>query len=150
MKTNKETARAFIQGKPANGSNFFTDGTTATSYTTQIAYNANGAILARTKYPINSAIYTGIWYGRTATTERQKSHIKSAAAAAGVLYFEVPHAINPTEAEHAQNLAYFENCAQDARNKASRARTERNRLFWQEEAERIAQEGNDYYLIFCL
>lgn len=136
MKTNKETATAFYRGKFATAGHLHTDGENIFSYSTLIAQKqTNGTIL------INCRDYSN-------TTRRHKAHIFRACT--DMALFEVPHIDRPTTTEHARNLVYLENIAHDYRQKASKARTDRNRQIYTSQAEQASHTANDYFLLFCL
>lgn len=147
MKTNKQTAAAFIAGKPAKGSNFYTDGETVTSCRTMIGRRINGVILLADRYDCYS-IY-GYFYGRTATTERQKSHIKTAASRAGYDYFIVPDINAASPEEHLKNWQFLYDQASAAQKKARNARKFEYIAMYQLQAARMQEEAENYFNMFC-
>lgn len=148
MKTNnKQTAEFFVLGKQAHGSNFYTDGDTATSYTTTIAAKNNGIILLALNY--RCCNWYGSFYGRTATTERQKHYIKQAANKYGFDWYEVPKPFAATRKEHENNWQYLQANAREMQNKANNARKADNTIKYGRIAARLLQEAENYWQAFC-
>lgn len=135
---NPETAAAFVHGYEMNGSNLYARHNCIYSYCTMIANKCKGVIL------LNSCDYSH-------TTQRHKLHITRAA---NVRLFEVPKICGiwggsePSEKDNRTNYEYLCRQAEEAAKKASKARTDRNRIFWTEEAHRRNNEAADYATIF--
>lgn len=147
MKTNnKTTAEFFVLNKKANGSNFSTDGETATSYTTAIATHRNGVILIAANY--RCCNWYGSFYGRTATTERQKLHIKRAANKYGFDWYEVPQPFATTRKEHESNWQYLQANARAMQEKAHNARKFERQMQYNYNAARMLQEAETYWQMF--
>ena len=116
MKTNKDLARTFVNGKYGHGSNCHTDGTTFVSYDTAVAVNHGKCILIACAYKARN--WCGSFFGRTATTERQLLHVKRAATT----YFIVPCIFPHDRHDHERNYQYLTTIADDYKRKAERAR----------------------------
>ena len=136
MKTNKEIATAFFNGKIAKGNHMHTNGREIYSYSTMIAQKQEKGIIL-----LNSRDYSP-------TTQRHKLHILRACK--GLTVYEVRRIEKPTETEHAQNLAELQNIAEDWSRKASKARKEETRKYYTERAEEANTTANNYYFDFCL
>ena len=148
MKTNnKTTAEFFVLGKKAHGSNFATDGETATSYTTDIATHNGNCILIALNY--RCCNWYGSFYGRTATTERQKLYIKRAANKYGINWYEVPKPFARDRKEHENNWQYLQANAREMQQKASRARKIERQMQYNYLAARLMQEAETYWQTFC-
>ena len=143
---NKQTAEFFVLGKAAKGSNFETDGTTATSYTTAIAERTNKGILIAANY--RACSYYGTFYGRTATTERQKLHIKRACNKYGLNWYEVPNPFATTRKEHENNWQFLQMKGRDMQEKANRARSFERATAYNYTACRLLEEAETYWQMF--
>lgn len=123
MKTNRQTAKAFIYGLCANGSNCHTDGDTFVSYSTPVATNRGSAILIADTYRVR--IYgCGTWQGTTPTTERQLSYVVREASYEDIPTFRVPNIYPRTEKDHATNIKHLTEKMNREREKADKARRE--------------------------
>ena len=133
MKTNRQTAKAFIYGLCANGSNCHTDGKTFVSFSTQVAENHGSAILIADTYRVSSIYFCGPWWGTTPPTEKQLSYVVREASYADVPTFRVPNIFPRTEEDHATNIEHLTakmNRERERANKARKEDTKRRFLFY--------------------
>lgn len=138
MRTNKDTATAFVEMQEATGSNLISLGSTCVSYRTIIASHQNGIIL------LTSHDYSN-------TTQRYKLHIRRAANAQRVTVFEVPECYNwngLTKEQHQKNISYLLDEAETMRAKADRART--YKAYYRELEEKYRKTAEDYINTFNL
>jgi len=142
MKTNKDLATYFVNGRYGHGSNCHTDGTTFVSYDTAVAVNHGKCILIACAYKARN--WCGSFFGRTATTERQLLHVKRAAKT----YFIVPCIFPQDRHDHRENLKFLRAEAKECREKAKRARLEEMRTYWVERAKEKTKTANRYYKLF--
>ena len=149
MKTNKETATAFVNGQPCKAGNFYTDGNTATSYDTDIATHENGVILIANYYRCRNWNSCGYFHGRTNTTERQKGEIKTACIEKGIRFFEVATIAIFGRKEHLTNYQCLRAEAYDLEKKAQNARKVENCLRYGRQAQRAHATAEAYYNTFC-
>lgn len=145
MKTdNYTTAKNFVQGYEANANNLRTDGTILVSYYTVIGLRAeykntnfaNVIFLCRAGY--------------SNTTRKHKSHVYSNAYRYGYKVIEVNEVRPYTDKEHAKNLKGFEEAAHEYRTKATRARTDRNKAVYMEQAKREEENERIYKAVYKL
>ena len=113
---NNETASAFVNFQSCKAANLTSYGDEIWSYQTKIATHENGVILLTKK-------------DYSVTTQKHKAHIKSAAAAANVVLFEVPY-IEPDEKQNGLNFEYLLSISNDYANRAKRARKDINKSFY--------------------
>lgn len=144
---NKQTAEFFVIGKAAKGSNFETDGKSAVSYDTTIADKQKGVILIALCY--RACNWCGSFFGQTATTERQKSYIKSAANTIGVDWYEVPNAFATTRKEHETNWQYLQGTYRKYESKAQNARKDSTYFNYLTLAKSAKVTADNYWRIFC-
>lgn len=148
MKTNNETANAFVNGYNSKSGNFYTDGQTATSYNTDIATHFGGVILLAANYRCMNFYSYGYFYGRTNTTERHKSEIKREARKNGVQVYEVPNIAIWSRKEHENNYQYLKAQAVEFDEKATRARKLENVHFYANEAAKRHVIAARYWNLF--
>ena len=145
MKTNRETATAFINGKQADGSNLRTDGTILVSYYTVIGTRADyyNTTEGRETIFLCRAGYSN-------TTRKHKAHVYSAACRKGYRVIELAKVQPYGETDHAKNIASFEGYIETLRGKADRARKEYTRAAYLRQADREAANMETYKRIFKL
>lgn len=122
MKTNRQTAKAFIYGLCANGSNCHTDGTTFVSYETAVATNRGKCILIACAY--RACNWCGAIFGTTPTTEKQLSYVVREASYEDIPTFRVPNIYPRTEKDHATNIEHLTAKMNRERERADKARRE--------------------------
>ena len=148
MKTNNETATAFVKGYESKSGNLCTNGETLTSYDTDIATHANGVILMAKYYRCKNWDSWGYFLGQTKTTERHKSEVKTACYRQNVKYFEVATIAIFGRKEHERNYQLLKAEAVTLSERANRARKEANRRFYTEQANRAEATAQSYWNIF--
>ena len=124
MKTdNYTTAKNFVQGYEANANNLRTDGIILVSYYTVIGLRA--------EYKnTNFANVIFLWYGYNV--------------------IEVNEVRPYNDHDHAKNLKGFKEAAQEYRTRAERARTDRNKAVYMEQAKREEENEKIYKAVYKL
>jgi len=141
---NYTTAKNFVQGYEANANNLRTDGIILVSYYTVIGLRA--------EY-INTNFANVIFLcraGYSNTTRKHKSHVYSNAIRYGYKVIEVNEVRPYNDNDHQKNLKGFEEAAQEYRTKATRARTDRNKAIYMEQAEREQENERIYKAVYKL
>lgn len=145
MKTNRETANAFVHGRKADGSNLRTDGTILVSYYTVIGTRAEhyNTTEGREVIFLCRAGYSN-------TTRKHKSHVYSSASRYGYKVIELDTVRPYNDHDHEKNLKGFEEAAQEYRTRAERARTDRNKAIYFEQAKREEENEKIYKAVYKL
>lgn len=136
MKTNKETAIAFVNGIYADSLNMHTDGNTIKSYWTTIASRAAS----------NLILITDRYYSNT--TAHHKSHICTAASRNRVTVVAVPIVQPISNEDHKVNTAYLRDEWVEMGKKVTRART--NGDYWRSRQFAALSDLNTYCNTFGL
>ena len=144
MKTNIEAATAFVQGYEANANNLRTDGNILVSYYTVIGLRAE----------YKNTNFANVLFlcraGYSNTTRKHKSHVYSAAYRNGYKVIEIDEVRPYNDNDHQKNLKGFEEAAQEYTDKAKRARTERNKRYYTEQAEQEKANEAIYKAVYKL
>lgn len=145
MKTNRETATAFVNGKQADGSNLRTDGSILVSYYTVIGTKAEryNATEGRETIFLCRAGYSN-------TTRKHKAHVYSAACRKGYKVMELAKVQPYGETDHATNIASFKGYIETLKGKAERARKEYTKAAYLRQADEEAANMETYKRIFKL
>ena len=145
MKTNRETASAFINGKQADGSNLRTDGTILVSYYTVIGTRADHYNTAEGRETIFLCRA-----GYSNTTRKHKAHVYSAACRKGYKVIELANVQPYGEKDHAKNIESFKDEIASQQRKADHARKEYTKAAYLRQADRESANMETYKRIFKL
>lgn len=148
MKTNRETATAFVKGYESKSGNLYTNGETLTSYDTDIATKCKGVVLIAKYYRCKNWDSWGYFFGQTNTTERHKSEVKTACYRQNVRYFEVATIAIFGRKEHERNYQLLKAEAVTFAERANRARKQENRKYYTEQANRAEATAASYWNLF--
>ena len=145
MKTdNYTTAKNFVQGYEANANNLRTDGIILVSYYTVIGLRAE----------YKNTNFANVLFlcraGYSNTTRKHKSHVYSNASRYGYKVIEVNEVRPYNDNDHTKNLKGFEEAAKEYRTKAERARTDRNKAAYMEQAKREEENERIYKAVYKL
>lgn len=145
MKTNRETANAFVHGMQANGNNLRTDGTILVSYSTVIGTRADhyNTTEGRETIFLCRAGYSN-------TTRKHKAHVYSAACRKGYKVIDLAEVQPYGETDHAKNIASFNDAIKALKAKADRARKEYTKAAYLRQADEEAANMETYKRIFKL
>lgn len=145
MKTNRETATAFISGKQADGSNLRTDGTILVSYWTVIGTRADHYSTTEGRETIFLCRA-----GYSNTTRKHKAHVYSAARRKGYKVIELANVQPYGEKDHAKNIESFTDEIASLQRKADHARKEYTKAAYLRQADRETANMETYKRIFKL
>ena len=145
MKTNNETANAFVHGMQANGSNLHTDGIILVSYYTVIGTRAEyyNTTEGRETIFLCRAGYSN-------TTRKHKAHVYSAACRKGCKVIEIAKVQPYGETDHAKNIESFKDEIASLQRKADHARKEYTKAAYLRQADRESANMETYKRIFKL
>ena len=145
MKTNRETANAFVHGMQADGSNLRTDGIILVSYYTVIGTRAEyyNTTEGREVIFLCRAGYSN-------TTRKHKAHVYSIACRDHYKVIEIAKVQPYGETDHATNIASFNDTIEALKRKADRARKEYTKAAYLRQADREAANMETYKRIFKL
>lgn len=145
MKTdNYTTAKNFVQGYEANANNLRTDGIILVSYYTVIGLRAE----------YKNTNFANVLFlcraGYSNTTRKHKAHVYSNAYRYGYKVIEINEVTPYNDKDHQKNLKGFEEAAHEYRTKAERARTDRNKAVYMEQAKREEENERIYKAVYKL
>lgn len=145
MKTNSETATAFISGKHADGGNLRTDGTILVSYYTVIGTRAEyyNTTEGRETIFLCRAGYSN-------TTRKHKSHVYSAACRKGYKVIDLAEVQPYGESDHAKNIESFKAEIARLQRKADHARKEYIKAAYLRQADEESANMETYKRVFKL
>lgn len=145
MKTNRETANAFVHGMQADGSNLRTDGIILVSYYTVIGTRAEyyNTTEGRETIFLCRAGYSN-------TTRKHKSHVYSIACRDHYKVIELAKVQPYGETDHAKNIESFTAEIASLQRKADHARKEYTKAAYLRQADREAANMETYKRIFKL
>lgn len=148
MKTNRETATAFVKGYESKSGNLYTNGETLTSYDTDIATKCKGVVLIAKYYRCKNWDSWGYFLGLTKTTERHKGETVRACLLNNVQYFEVATIAIFGRKEHERNYQLLKAEAVTLEERANRARKADNRRIYANLASKANAKAQSYWNIF--